>query len=100
MINEKDVTLTAAELIRYLRQFRPDDQVAIVTLDCHKEQKVAFDDKEVLLIADTKQPAIVININTSQTEDITRGHEEACAENKNPAKDVKSPKLPTKKCYG
>ena len=29
-----------------------------------------------------------------------RGHEEACAENKNPAKDVKSPELPTKKCYG
>ena len=100
MINEKDVTLTAAELIGYLQQFKQDDPVAIVTIDCTGEKKVCFDDREVILIADSEQPAIVININTSQTVDITREHDEACADNRNPAKDVKSPELPTKKCYG
>lgn len=99
-MDNKNVGITAAEMIDYLQRFPKDANVAIVTIDCHKEQKVAFDDKKVIFIADSEQPAIVININTSQTVDITREHEEACAENENPAKDVKSPELPTKKCYG
>lgn len=99
MKSQKDTRITAAEMIDYLKEFPQDKPVAIVTVDCTGEKKVCFDDKEMIFVIDAAQPAIIININTSRTVDISREHEEAST-NHNPAKDVKSPKLPTKKGYG
>ena len=96
----EDTRITAAEMIDYLQRFPQDKPVAIITVDCTREKKVCFNDKEVIFVTDEEQPVIMININTAQIIEIEKLHKEACADNRNPAKDVKSPELPTKKCYG
>ncbi|MBE6005631.1 MAG: hypothetical protein E7238_00405 [Sarcina sp.] len=72
----EQISITAGELIRYLKGFPEDSEVSIIVIDTHQEEKIGFLDKDVIFITDEANPMIFLDIDRNNTEDITNDWEE------------------------
>ncbi len=68
----EDRKITAREMIEYLQTFPEDSDVSIIVVDVHQEKKIGFMNKEIFLITDTDNAAVLINIDRNETTDITK----------------------------
>lgn len=64
--------MTARDVIEYMSAFPEDAELGVVVVDTHQEEKVCFPLRDVIFITDSPQPAMIINIDRGETEDITR----------------------------
>jgi len=67
----KDERMTAAQVIGYMKTFPPDARLGVIAIDTHQEQKVCFPERDVIFITDSDAPAMIVNIDCSEIEDIT-----------------------------
>lgn len=67
----KDERMTAAQVIEYMKTFPPDARLGVIAIDTHQEQKVCFPERDVIFNADSDAPAMIVNIDCSEIEDIT-----------------------------
>lgn len=65
------MAITVKEFIEYLQRFPMDSEVSIAVIDATQRQKLAFEKRDLFMITDEDTPAILINIDSRNTWDVT-----------------------------